>query len=77
MGAQVHPDGGCHVDCCASGRPSGVLFDAALSAATSPLANGDADGWSWDAIKGEGRGEGGTTGAMALTQDSGETAFYG
>jgi len=74
-GPQVHPDGGCHVYCGASGRPSGLSVHAAPSAVTSPLDNEDADGWSWDAIMGGGRGEGATTGAMALTQNSGDAAM--
>ena len=74
-GAQVHPDGGCHVDCGANGRPSGASVDAAPPAATSSLAKGVIDDWSGDARTGEGWGDGGWTGAMALTRNSDDVAM--
>jgi len=75
VGAQVDPDGGCRVDCGASGRPSEVSVDAAPPAATSPLAKGVLDSWIGDARTGEGWGDGGSTGAMALTRNSGDVAM--
>ena len=63
------------MDCGASGRPCGVSVDAAPPAATSPLAKRVIDGWSGDARTGEGWGDGGRTGAMALTRNSGDVAM--